>query len=134
MALSAEDFNEIQMLYSRYGIATDSGPAEAWVDCFSPEGSFELRGAVHSGPEALSKYAQAIRGRYAGGMHVGDRHWIGNVLIEESAGGVTGRAYFAIFKTALMPRVVKQTGIYNDTLVKTPRGWKYASRKVTFEE
>ena len=129
MALTPEDFAHIQNLYSRYTFATDFGPAETYADCFAPDGSIEIRGTTQRGKEALLKFAQAIRERASG-----DRHWLGNLLIEESAGGATGRAYITIFQTKKMPREVHLTGRYDDTLVKTPRGWKFATRKITFDQ
>jgi uncharacterized protein (TIGR02246 family) len=133
MALTPADFQQIQTLYARYTMATDAGPAEAWVGCFTPDGSVEVRGTTHKGREALQKFAEGIRAHYESGHHAGDRHWTGNLLIEDSPDGATGRAYFTIFKTAKMPREVHQTGTYADTLVKTPAGWRFSSRKITFD-
>jgi hypothetical protein len=133
MALTPEDFMQIQTLYSRYTFATDFGPADTWVDCFATDGSIEIRGATHRGRDALQKFAQGMKGPASG-----NRHWNGNLLIEESSSGAnttaTGRAYITIFQTHKTPREVNLTGRYDDTLVKTPQGWKFASRKITFDQ
>jgi hypothetical protein len=127
MALTLEDRREIHTLYAKYNFALDLGNAEDWADCFTPEGSLQVRGETTTGREALVAFARRSQAR-----PVRVRHWNSNIMIEESAAGpgkASSKAYIFAMRLSGTPRPIDFTGIYEDQLVKTPMGWKFVSRK-----
>jgi hypothetical protein len=73
--------------------------------------------ASHHKPEPV---ADVVKRTTAHG-NVGDRHMISHLIITPTKTGATGFAY--ILKVDRQQKVF--TGFYNDTLVKTPDGWRF---------
>ncbi len=140
MALTPEDRREIRTLYARYAFAIDLGTADEWADCFTAEGSFHIYGKTHQGRAGLLAFAAPICAKPARG-----RHWISNLVIEEAPAGsgagltpgststASGRAYVSVMRLTATPRIADVTGVYEDKLVKTERGWKFASRNAVLD-
>ncbi len=53
MGLSFEDKAEIIELHARYNRTVDTGDAEAWAACFTPDGEFDARSAHSRGTAEL---------------------------------------------------------------------------------
>ena len=56
--LSAQDFVEIQQLYTKYNWALDSGDAEGYASTFTPDGVFNN----NVGHDAIVKFANTFHG------------------------------------------------------------------------
>jgi hypothetical protein len=122
MALSADDVIAIQQLYAQYNLVLDAGDAQAWADTFLPDGSF----GNSVGRAALVEFATNFHA-----SNPGSRHWNSNLQLTKTAEGASGTVYLMLWNTSVRPATITITGIYNDELVKTSRGWRFKSRVVT---
>lgn len=126
--LTTDDRLEIQQLYSKYNHAFDFGKGEAWAACFTPDGVFEsqMSGKVN-GSAALTEFGTAFSQRLKA------RHWTNNLVVEPAEGGASGTCYLMLLRLAKddKPTSMAATAVYNDRLVKTGDGWRFASRSVT---
>ena len=132
--LSVEDQLEIQSLYALYNLASDACDIEGYADCFtgdgemlSPEVGIEVRGR-----EALKAHKQRDKDNRAGRYR---RHWNGNLHLEKlEPGRVRGRCYLIAYngQPGALPAIA-DCGVYEDILVKTDAGWKFAQRRLTMD-
>lgn len=128
MTLSVEDQLAIQQLYARYNHAIDFGKAEAWADCFTPDGIFNSSASGESkGHEELVGFATTFSQRLTA------RHWTNNLVLEAAGDGARGTCYLQLLTPAAKekPAAILATGVYDDRLTKTAGGWKFTSRNVT---
>ena len=119
-ALTAQDFVEIQQLYSRYNWTIDAGDSEGYASTFTADGVFNN----NVGHDAIVKFADAF---HAGlGSHV--RHWNTNLMILPSERGATGQVYLVLVDFGTKPATIVTSASYADDLVKTAEGWRFAKR------
>lgn len=119
MATPTEDRDEILQLLYRYNHAIDSGDAEGWADTFTEDGLFE--GPV---PGGLRGRAQLVE--FASGVS-GIRHMVLNPLVDVDGDTAGVRAYILV----LAGGQVVTVGTYDDTVVRTPAGWRFSRRLFT---
>ena len=127
-SLTAADYLEIAQLVSSYGHALDSGygkgeNGEAYANLYTPEAAF----AGATGHDQLVRLAQ-IQPR--GPEYV--RHYLTNHVIEPTTTGAKGKEYLAVVDNGEngKPSSLFLGGHYEDTYVKTPAGWRIASRRL----
>ena len=114
----------IQELCARYAHAIDNLDAEAWAQCFTPDGSFQVADWAIRGHAALREYAavhvEAVR----------CRHMTSNLLYEVRENEATGQA--SVLATIATPAGYKifGQGRYVDRLVKHNGQWRFAHRRV----
>ncbi|MCA9824274.1 MAG: nuclear transport factor 2 family protein [Dehalococcoidia bacterium] len=123
MALTIEDKLEIHELYTRYNHAIDSGDGPAWAATFTPDGVLETSIGSPSGTKELIEFCDTLNANYR------PRHWVNNLLLEETPTGVTGRCYLMGLLLGEQPGI-SNTAIYEDEIVRTPSGWRFARRVV----
>jgi hypothetical protein len=124
MMLSPQDRIEINDLYARYAYAFDSNSAQQWGELFTPEGVFRLEGFGDiSGRAAIEAFA---RERNAVAPNVS--HHTTNVVVEETANGVLGRAYVLALRIDGEQLRIRNLGAYRDTLEKFAGSWRFALR------
>lgn len=114
----------IQELFARYAHAVDNLDPEAWVQCFTSDGVFQVGNRAMRGQAALRGYAE---------IHVREircRHLMGNFLYEVRGNEATGQcSMLATLATAGGYKIFAQ-GRYVDRLVKQNGQWKIAHRRV----
>ena len=117
----------IQELFARYAHAVDNLDPEAWVQCFTADGVFQVGNRALRGPAALRGYAE---------VHVREircRHMMGNFLYEIHGNEATGQcSMLATLATAGGYKIFAQ-GRYVDRLVKQDGQWKIAHRLVDLD-
>ncbi|MBO0728591.1 MAG: nuclear transport factor 2 family protein [Acidimicrobiaceae bacterium] len=118
MPSTLEDRDEILQLLYRYNHAIDGGDAEGWADTFTEDAEFDVAGHVTTGREALVKFASDVHGT---------RHIVSNPLIEVTGDTAAVRAYLVVYHGMQMVTI----GSYQDELVRTPAGWRFARRAFT---
>jgi hypothetical protein len=146
MALTAMDYIQIKQLVNRYAFALDTASRNGYdyADLFAADGVFHsnTRGRTQ-GREALAGLA---RGPKKGPMYV--NHYIVNHIVEPTATGAIGRQYLInishddnipqppppINQWALVGQkrgsLDMVGGQYEDVYTKTPRGWRFQSRRL----
>lgn len=119
-ALTAQDFVEIQQLYTRYNWVIDAGDAEAYASTFTPDGVFNN----NVGHDAIVKFANTF---HAGlGSHV--KHWNTNLMITPTPEGANGQVYLVLVDFGTKPASIVTSATYSDELVKTAQGWRFKKR------
>lgn len=118
--LSAQDFVDIQQLYTRYNWMLDSGDAEGYAATFTSDGVFNN----NVGREAIVKFANTF---HAGlGSHV--KHWNTNLMITPTPEGAAGQVYLVLVDFGTKPASIATSANYSDELVRTPQGWRFKKR------
>lgn len=117
----------IHDLYAKYCFALDKSDPEAFVDCFSVEGVFDVVGRAefrgHAAMRSLIEATSERRPRH---------HFLNFHLKRVSDGTAEGIAYFIL----LDPKTAETNayGHYEDALVLEEDGfWRFVDRKVYFE-
>lgn len=149
MALTAQDYIEIQQLAARYAYAIDkcTNSGYDYADLYTPDGVFSV--ADENGVPSTARFAGRDRlAEAAGGGKNGcvdpktvpDRysmsHIVANHVITPTAEGATGKSYLLVvgFGDPLAKEAARQPvrayawGGYNDVYVKTAKGWRFKSR------
>jgi 3-phenylpropionate/cinnamic acid dioxygenase small subunit len=123
-SLSADDYAEIHNLYAHYNLVLDAGDSEAWADTFTADGRFKS----YEGRSALIEFAYEVHAAY-----LNTRHWNSNIHLAPTADGAAGAAYLILWDVGARPQSISLTGTYQDTLVRTPNGWRFRSRRVQID-
>lgn len=114
----------IQELFAHYAHAVDNLEPEAWVQCFTPDGVFQVANRAMRGEAVLRGYAE---------IHVKEircRHLMSNLLYEIHGNEATGQcSMLATLATEGGYKIFAQ-GRYIDRLVKQHGQWKIAHRRV----
>jgi hypothetical protein len=127
--LTADDYIEIQQLYANYAQALDRGEGERFASTFVLDGEF----TGGRGPGRASEARSPIKGKDAFlqmGSIGGLRHFNANLVITPTPEGAKGSVYLLLFNARNIPATIVETAIYDDTLVKTPQGWRFKKRVV----
>jgi hypothetical protein len=64
------------------------------------------------------------------GSRGGLRHFTANLVVTPTPEGAKGSVYLLLFNARNIPATIVETAIYDDTLVKTPQGWRFKKRVV----
>jgi hypothetical protein len=136
-AILFEDYLELQNLIAKYFLTTDNGDVDGFLNCWVEAEQFSgydlgALGLLSTWQE-LSDF---ITQKYVteGGLASGKRHTASNIkIVAVSATEALISHDMIVFEVADMPNVFI-TGRYDDGVaVKTDKGWKFKSRKVTLD-
>ncbi len=127
-ALTAADHAEITMLYNQYAAALDVGDGAGRFAVFTADGLFASRYSDHEFEPAsllVETTAREPRGR---------RHLCYSIVVSSTENGAAGLCFLLYvygFAELDDDRVIRgELMTYDDTLVRTPRGWRFQSRHV----
>ena len=126
--LTGADLAEIQQLSSQYSQGSDLGEADMWVGVFAADGIFRIADyGEWIGREQVRQYrTETFAPRPDNYTY---RHWNSSwVILPDGNGGATGRVYWVGFDPSAEPLVITDSGIYHDSYVKTPDGWRIQVR------
>ena len=138
-ALTALDYAEIDQLYARYAVAadTDIDDGDMYARVFTEDGVFDVTNPQNAewpvggigGHEQLKAFAKLQESfRVENDIVNTPSHYLTNLLIEPTAEGAMGVAYHLGFAVEDTP----DRAVYHDQLVKTPEGWRFKKRTVTW--
>ena len=128
--LTTADYVEIHQLYAKYNHYIDSVKDDGWAYArlFTPDAVFDTTiVGVHTGHEELAALSRSS-GR-AG--EVSPNHIAYNIMIEPSAEGAVGSAYYGFTVQSREPGESSNAsgfGMYRDRFVKTADGWRFKHR------
>ena len=118
---------EIRHLVAKYNRAFDYRDPEAWVDTFTADGTFSMRGKqLAAGREALLAFAKKMIPT----MKV--KHCTTDAIVEVKGDSATHDAYLILVDTGEKVSVVN-SGRYLDVLAKVNGAWKFKSRVVEID-
>lgn len=123
--LTVEDQLAIQALYARFNHAIDFGRAAEWAATFTPDGAIETAIGTFAGAAALTKFAADLFSQLR------FRHWTNSLVVDGDGVTATGFCYLIgwTLEDGKSP-VAGHHSHYEDQLVKTPEGWRFATRRV----
>ena len=121
-----EDRLAIRELYGTYGDASWRGDREQWVQCFTPDGQWTSHLFNATGHAALRETWDGLWKDWQDVAFLGE---IGSIEIDGNAAQC--RSYAREVVRLKTGGTFKLCGHYEDTLVKTADGWKYALRAYT---
>lgn len=128
--ISEADRLEIMDLHSRYYVSTDEADVDGFMDCWldSDEIVFESAFGNFKGRKAIRDFETS---HVNGGMAVGKRHLLTNLVLEASeTGEVLATSYLSVVEVKDRPEIIA-TAIYRKSrVVNTPKGWKFAHRSM----
>ncbi len=146
VAIDFAVYHELVQLYADYAFAVDSGNWDLWPEFFVDECSYRLvprENHERGFPLATLSFESKgmLRDRVYGIKETlfhdpyYQRHVVGAPLVREAtAERITSEANYAVFRTKLNElSTVFNVGRYLDTVVRTPRGLKFASRIVVYD-
>lgn len=122
----AADRDAIRQLLATYTYNGDRGRVAELAACFAADGTIEYPGATATGPEAI---AQSLSSGEPNPARTFVRHHVTNPLIEVDGDTATARSYFAVYSN----NGPDHAGTYNDMLVRTAQGWRFAFRQVRID-
>lgn len=120
---------KISIAYARH---IDFRDYEAFADLFTEDGVLEVFGQPLRGRRAIIE-SMSQRPANRKSLHIFTNIWV-NVLDRDNASGIT---YLSLFRADHDgPKPAPNTlpllaGYYDDVFVRTPAGWRFASRKAT---
>ena len=129
LRLTTEDRQEIQELYARYCHGLDKGDPDLFSSCWTDDGEF----TGGRGPGKANDTRTPLKGRealYQMGNKGGSRHFTSNLFITPTPEGAKASIYLLLYNARVIPPTFVETALYDDTLVKTPKGWKFSKRVV----
>ncbi len=135
MALTPQDYIDIQQLVARYAYEIDNCTNNGYdyADLYTADGWFSASrdGRVGNKSQGREKLAAAARGNMKTCEEVpwkGISHLLVNHVITPAPGGATGKVYLVAIGLDGEPTKVEAQGHYEDFYVKTPQGWRFQSR------
>ena len=137
MSLTALDYIEIQQLAAKYAQAIDtcSNNGYDYADLFMEDGFFApfQNGQIGRKSQGREALAQASGGGAkgctgAGWIKQGVHHMYVNHIITPTAEGATGTINMLMIGLGGDPNKIEHDGYYEDTYVKTSKGWRFKSR------
>lgn len=129
LKLTAEDRLEIQELYAKYCHGLDKGDPDLFSSCWTDDGEF----TGGRGPGRANDDRTPRKGRqalYQMATNGGTRHFNTNLILTPTADGAKASIYLLLYTARTVPPTFVETALYDDTLVKTPAGWKFKKRIV----
>ena len=120
------DRDAIRDLLARYTYNGDRGRIDELSGCFASDGILEYPRNRSQGPSAIAA-ALSAGPRNPALSFV--RHHITPPLIEVAGDGATARSYFAVHAD----NGPDHSGTYDDELVRTAGGWRFAHRRVRID-
>jgi len=132
MSTPAEDRTAIEELLARYNEVTDEEDWDAWAGCFTDGGAFQGAYDRFTLPDELDRYVEHASGILADWPNL--RHYMTNIRIAVDGDRATCRSFLLMTSTkpGELPANV-MAGTYDDELVRTAEGWRFASRTVTLD-
>jgi ketosteroid isomerase-like protein len=126
MADLAADRDAIRDLLARYTYNGDRGRLDALTACFAADGVLEYPGASPKGRDAI---AASLGSSTRDPRLTFVRHHITNPLIAVDGDSATARSYFTVHSD-FGP---DHSGTYDDRLVRTADGWRFAHRRMRID-
>lgn len=132
-----EEERSIQRRLYAYGHAIDYGDEDEWVDCFTEDGVFDVRGRLPGHTALVVSGREALREFAAGHTRPPERyhkHLVIQPVIALEGDRATCTSYFLVVMEHEGRPVLRVFGRYRDRLVKEEGGrWRFEERVAEIE-
>jgi len=120
------DKEEIRDLARRYAHCVWQEDTDGAIDLFTDDGAMNIGGQmIHGRQNLLDAYRSMLAGR-------GLQPYVHNHVIELDGDRATGTCYLDV-RASMEGKSLIGGGFYHDVYVRTPKGWKFASRNLTLK-
>jgi uncharacterized protein (TIGR02246 family) len=131
VATLLEEKDAIRELLAEYCFAFDGGDFERWVGLFTDDGIFDVGGRIRLvGRERLREYVKKIALTDGKPML---KHCVMNEIIRVVGDAARVESYLLVAQGAEKRLAITIAGRYEDRLVRTPDGWRFAERKAILD-
>ena len=120
MSDPAQDIADIGALLALYTNRLDRGDHRGWAELFTSDGRFEVYGRTFDGTEGLTAMSEAA----PAGLHLSGAP----VISLEGNRASVEQSFLFVDQVTRESRI----GFYDDELVRTAAGWRFARRRSTF--
>jgi uncharacterized protein (TIGR02246 family) len=125
---AAEDELAVRNLIARVARLADGDDVDAYVDLFTPDGSWEMPGSTRRGHDDIRAGSIARRESGQVGSGAATRHVVTTSVVAVDGDTAEAASTFQFFvDTTTTPRL-SMIGTYQDHFVRTDAGWKLARR------
>jgi len=116
-----DDLEDIRRLLANYNLHLDVDDVDAWVELFTDDAEYHVYGRVFAGHDGIRKIPTGA----PKGLHLGGQPFI--ELVGDDRASVRSNLLFVEAGTDVLRSVV-----YDDDLVRTEAGWRFAVRRCRF--
>lgn len=132
MPSPTDDRLAIEDLLAQYNEVTDAEDWHAWAACFTDGGVFQGAFERFTLPAELDRYAEHADALLVEWPNL--RHYTTNCRIRVDGDRATCRSFLLMTSTKPGAAPVNvMAGTYDDDLVRTADGWRFAARTVTMD-
>ena len=126
-----EDKDAIRELLARYCFLLDGYKLREFAALFTADGEWISRNGNAAAPEAIERLLRGLVPEPAPGKR--RKHFTTNIIIELSGDSATVVSNFLVVRDSEAGPVISVAGTYDDTVVRTPAGWKFQSRRLSHD-
>jgi len=121
MTTRADDHDDIRNLLARYCLLLDHDDVDEWLMLFTDDATYEVYGRAFEGHDGLRRMVTGA----PGGLHLGGPPVV--ELVDADRARTQQNLLF-------IDRVTgeSRSAVYDDRLVRTSDGWRFASRRCRF--
>jgi hypothetical protein len=116
----SDAITSINELLARYTNRLDRGDHLGWAELFISDGKFEVYGRAFEGTEGLRAMSESA----PAGLHLSGAP----IIVQEGDHATVQQSFLFVDQVTRESRI----GFYDDQLVRTPNGWRFAVRRSTF--
>jgi hypothetical protein len=128
---AVEDKDAIRELMARYCFLLDGYRLTEFAALFTADGEWISRNGNAAGPEGIENLLRGLVPEPAPGNR--RKHFTANIIIELSGDTATAISNFLVVRDSEAGPVIAVAGTYDDTVVRTPGGWKFKSRRLSHD-
>lgn len=121
----------IRNLIARIAQFADTGEAEEYMQCFTPDARWEMPGAPRRGRADILAGSRARRESGEIGPGSATRHVVGTIVVEVDGDAARARSYFQFFAQTTTRPQLRLLGHYDDQFVRSSDGWLLDHRRIT---
>jgi len=125
------DKDAIRELLARYCFLLDGFRLNEFAALFAADGQWISRNGQATGPEAIERLLRGLVPEPAPGRR--RKHFTANIIIELAGDHATVASNFLVVRDSETGPAIAVAGTYDDTVVRTPEGWKFKSRRLSHD-
>jgi 3-phenylpropionate/cinnamic acid dioxygenase small subunit len=126
-----EDKDAIRELLARYCFLLDAYQLNEFAALFTADGEWISRNGTAKGPEAIERLLRGLVPEPAPGKR--RKHFTTNIVIALAGDSGTVVSNFLVVRDSEAGPVIAVAGTYDDTVARTPEGWKFKSRRLSHD-
>ena len=125
------DKDAIRELLARYCFLLDGFRLNEFAALFAADGQWISRNGHATGPEAIERLLRGLVPEPAPGRR--RKHFTANIIIELAGDHATVVSNFLVVRDSETGPAIAVAGTYDDTVVRTPEGWRFKSRRLSHD-